>query len=71
MAEEGLRPVRPVSPGRILRRELEARGWKQQDLARIVGRPPQVINQIVQGKKQITPETAIELGQAFGTSAEF
>ena len=71
MAEGELRPARPVAPGRILRRELEERGWTQQDLASIVGRPPQVINQIVQGKKQITPDTAIELGQALGTSAEF
>jgi HTH-type transcriptional regulator/antitoxin HigA len=54
-----------------LRRELEARGWSQQDLARIIGRPSQVVNQIVLGKKQITPETAIELAQALGTSAEF
>ena len=71
MAQEGLRPARPVTPGRILRRELEERGWSQQDLARIIGRPLQAINQIVLGKKQITPETAIELAQAFGTSAEF
>jgi len=71
MAQEGLRPARPVAPGRILRRELEERGWSQQDLARIIGRPSQVINQIVLGKKQITPETAIELAQALGTSAEF
>ena len=70
MAQEGLRPARPVAPGRILRRELDERGWSQQDLARIIGRPSQVINQIVLGKKQITPETAIELAQAFGTSAE-
>jgi addiction module antidote protein, HigA family len=71
MAEGQLRPARPVAPGRILRRELEERGWTQQDLASIVDRPPQVINQIVQGKKQITPDTAIEFAQAFGTSAEF
>lgn len=70
MAHEELRPARPVAPGRVLRRELEERGWSQQDLARITGRPPQVINQIVSGAKQITPETALELGQAFGTSAE-
>ena len=70
MAEGELRPARPVAPGRILRRELEERGWTQQDLAGIVDRPPQVINQIVQGKKQITPDTAIELAQALGTSAE-
>ena len=71
MAQEGLRPARPVAPGRILRRELEERGWSQQDLARIIGRPSQVINQIVLGTKQITPDTAIELAQALGTSAEF
>lgn len=71
MAEGQLRPARPVAPGRILRRELEERGWTQQDLASIVDRPPQVINQIVRGKKQITPDTAIEFAQAFGTSAEF
>src|SRR5450830_581961 len=71
MAEGQRRPARPVAPGRILRRELEERGWTQQDLASIVDRPPQVINQIVQGKKQITPDTAIEFAQALGTSAEF
>ena len=59
-----------MAPGRILRRELEERGLTQQDLASIVDRPPHVINQIVQGKKQITPDTAIEFSQAFGTSAE-
>ncbi len=71
MKQEGLRPARAVAPGRILRRELEARGWTQEDLAHIVGRPTQAINQIVQGKKRITPETAIELAKALGTSADF
>jgi HTH-type transcriptional regulator/antitoxin HigA len=58
-------------PGEILSDELEARGWTQKDLAEIMGRPEQAISEIINGKKQITPETAIELGQAFGTSAEF
>jgi HTH-type transcriptional regulator/antitoxin HigA len=35
-----------------------------------MGRPPKTINQIIKGKKSITPETAIQLGLAFGTSAE-
>jgi HTH-type transcriptional regulator/antitoxin HigA len=60
-----------VPPGRIIERELEARGWSQKDLAAITGRPPQVINEIVQGRKRITPETAHQLAEAFGTSPEF
>jgi HTH-type transcriptional regulator / antitoxin HigA len=66
-----LAPARVPPPGRILMRELEARGWTQKDLAEITGRPIQTINEIAQAKKQITPETALELAEAFGTSAEF
>lgn len=66
-----LLPARVPPPGRILMRELEARGWTQKDLAEITGRPIQTINEIIQAKKQITPETALELAEAFSTSAEF
>lgn len=65
-----LTPARVSPPGRILKRELEARGWTQKALAEIMGRPHQTINGIVNGNKQITPETAIELAEALGTSAE-
>ena len=63
-------PARGFPPGRRLQDELDARGWTQQDLAKIIDRPPQAISEIVTGKKQITPETALELAEAFGTSAE-
>lgn len=63
--------ARTVKPGQIIDRELTARGWSQKDLAEIIGRPVQAINEIVGGIKQITPNTAHELAQAFGTSAEF
>jgi HTH-type transcriptional regulator/antitoxin HigA len=66
-----LAPARVSPPGRILDRELKARGWTQKDLAEIMGRPHQTINGIIKGNKQITPETAIELAEALGTSAEF
>lgn len=69
--EANLRSARTVAPGRILKRELEARDWTQRDLAEIMGRPYQVINEIMRGTKQITPDTARELSQAFGTSPEF
>lgn len=63
--------ARAITPGRILQRELDARGWTQRDLAEITSRPPQVINEIIKGTKQITPETARELSAALGTTAEF
>jgi len=63
-------PARVPAPGRIIRRELEARGWTQKDLAHIMGRPEQTISQIVRGRKRVTPETALELASAFGTSAD-
>ena len=63
------KPARVPPPGRILSRELEARGWTQKELATIIGRPEQAISEIVNAKKQITPETARELAAAFGTSA--
>ena len=65
------RPARVASPGRIITRELEARGWTQRDLAAIMGRPYQAINEIIKGSKQITPETARELAKAFGTTVDF
>lgn len=70
MSEE-LRPAQLTPPGRILKQEIEARGWTQRDLAAILDRPEQTISEIVTGTKQITPETSVELGQAFGTSPEF
>ena len=57
-------------PGEYIREELVERGWTQMDLAEILGRPPQVVNEIVAGKRSITPETARGLGDAFGTSAQ-
>jgi len=67
---ETLQPARAVSPGEIIEMELEARDWTQRDLAEIMGRPPQAVSEIIRGVKQITPETALELAQAFGTSPE-
>jgi HTH-type transcriptional regulator/antitoxin HigA len=66
-----LTPARATSPGRILERELDARGWTQKDLAEITNLPTQAINKIIKGTKQITPETAREFSAAFRTTAEF
>jgi HTH-type transcriptional regulator/antitoxin HigA len=63
-------PAEVFPPGEFLREELEERDWTQGDLAEILGRPVQAINEIVSGKKSITPETAQGLADAFGTSPE-
>ncbi len=58
------------APGEYIREELEARGWSQLDLAEILGRPPQAVNEIISGKRAIMPDTARALGEALGTSAQ-
>jgi HTH-type transcriptional regulator/antitoxin HigA len=63
-------PAEVFHPGEFIREELDARGWTQDDLAAIIGRPIQVVNLIINGKKEITPRTALELAAAFGSSAE-
>lgn len=67
----GLRPFTPISPGELLEEELQARGWSQRDFAAVLGRPVQMVNEIIAGKKAITPETAMALSDALGTSADY
>jgi len=60
-----------IHPGEILAEELEARSMTQRALAEAIGRPEQVISEIIHGKKGITAETALQLSRVFGVSAEF
>lgn len=64
-------PAEIFPPGEFLREELEARKWSQQELADILDRPPRLISELIAGKRAITPETALGLAEAFGTSAEY
>jgi HTH-type transcriptional regulator/antitoxin HigA len=61
----------PVPAGQVLAGEIEERGWTQADFADVLGRPTQFVSEIVTGKKEITRESAAQLGAALGTSAEF
>jgi len=63
-------PAEVFPPGEYIRDELEERGWTQNDLAEILGRPLQLVNEIILSKRGITPETARGLAEAFGTSAQ-
>lgn len=61
----------PISPGAQLRLLLVERGWTQDEFASITGRSRQQINRIIAGENGVTPEMAIALGAAFGTSASY
>ena len=50
-----------IHPGEYLAEEIEARGISQKELARRMGRPLNAVNEIINGKKAITAETALQL----------
>jgi len=58
-------------PGRLLRRELTARGLSANRLALDIGVPSGRITDILNGRRSITAETAVRLGRYFGNSAQF
>lgn len=64
-------PVAPVPVGEILERELHARGWTQADFAVVLDRPTQFVSEIITGKKEITRDSAAQLGAALGHTAEY
>jgi len=64
------RPAEVFAPGVFVRDELEERGWSQTDLADILDRPVGLVNELIAGKRGVSPETAKGLAAAFGTSAE-
>lgn len=61
----------PIHPGEILGDELEEIGLSAKRLADVIQVPPNRLYQILAGKRNITADTALRLGQYFGTSAHF
>src|ERR1039458_9830741 len=58
-------------PGDTLLEALEERGMSQAELAERTGRPKKTINEIVRGRAEITPETALQLEYVLGIPAHF
>ena len=66
------RDLKPVSPGEILLMEfLKPLGISQSKLARDLNVPIGRINDIVQAKRAITPDTALRLAVYFNMTPEF
>jgi HTH-type transcriptional regulator / antitoxin HigA len=57
-------------PGEHLADTIRELGWSQAELARRMGRPQPAVNQIIRGLKTVTAETALQLEDATGISAE-
>lgn len=65
-------PTLPVDhPGTFIAEELEARGWHQADLAYILGMDVGQLNRLINGNANVTPDSAVALGEAFDMPAEF
>jgi addiction module HigA family antidote len=63
--------IPPVHPGEILLEEfLKPMGLSQNRLSLDLGVPPRRINEIVQGKRRVTADTALRLGRYFGMSPQ-
>lgn len=62
----------PTHPGEMLLEEfLNPMGLTQRDLADAIRVPYQRVNELVNGRRGVTPSTALRLGKYFGMSADF
>ena len=64
------RSLRAAHPGGLLGMEMEERGLSALALALKLRVPANRISEIVNGRRAITPETALRLGRYFGTGAD-
>jgi addiction module HigA family antidote len=67
--DEAMTPA--VHPGRLLRREFQARGLSANRVSLDLGVPSGRITDILNGRRAITADTAVRLGRYFGNSAQF
>jgi len=63
--------MKPIHPGRVLKREMAARDLSANKLSLALRVPSGRITQILNGKRGISAETALRLGMYFGNSAQF
>lgn len=66
-----LKPFMNIPPGEFIREELEARDWKQEDLAQIVDLSPKHVSRIITGTDPISRDVAVRLASAFDQSPQY
>lgn len=66
-----LKNPKPMHPGKVLSEVYMAElGWSQTELARRIGCSHRKVNEIVNGKRGVTPDFALDLEKVIGASAE-
>ena len=63
--------MKPIHPGRILKREMAARDLSANALALALRTPSGRIVDILNGKRGVSPETALRLARYFGNGPMF
>ncbi len=66
-----LTPGSAIHPGQLLKDELDARNMKQIDLAKELGIAKNVMSEIINGKRNLSPELAVRLEDILEIKAEF
>lgn len=66
-----VRPNWNVHPGEIIKEYLSYNGWTQKELAQRTSVSVKHINELIKGKKDISPDMADKLSDVFGTTVEF
>lgn len=64
-------PDYSISPGETVLEVMESLGLSQTELAERTGRPKKTINEIINAKAAITPETALQFERVLGVPASF
>ncbi len=63
-------PAEVWPPSTYITEFVEERGWDTADFARELGWPMRPTQQLLDGKRAVTTETAQDLARVFGTSAQ-
>lgn len=64
-------PFEATHVGEMIKDELAARNMKQSELSELTGIQKPILNDVIKGKRSLTPEMALLLGNALGISPEF
>jgi len=68
----GQRKIRPTHPGEMLREDfLQDYGLTVSGLAEALGVSRQTVNELLRGRRAVSPQMALRLSRLFGNSAEF
>ncbi|MFH1665554.1 MAG: HigA family addiction module antitoxin [Candidatus Omnitrophota bacterium] len=71
MGKSEYRPNIAVHPGKTLAETIDALNMTQVEFAERTGLTKKTVNEIIQGKNPITPDSAIKFAAVFGTSSSF